>query len=127
VRIALTSIYVEDPVGKAYAFYTEVLGFVPKLFVPEAELVILASPEDPEGTALLLEPNTHPVAEIYQQGLFELDVPAIIFSVADIAAEYDRLTGLGVLFRSEPARNETGVSTVFEDTCGNLIELYQPL
>lgn len=127
MRIALTSIYVEDPVGKAYAFYTEVLGFIPRLFVPEAELVILASAEDPDGTALLLEPNSHPVAKQYQEALFELDVPAIIFSVDDIAAEYDRLTEAGVLFRAEPARNETGVSTVFEDTCGNLIELFQPL
>ena len=125
MKIALTNIYVEDPVGKAYAFYTEKLGFVPKLFVPESELVIVASREDPDGTALLLEPNEHPVAKAYQDALYGLGLPVIILGVDDMAAEHARLVEAGVLFVEEPSRNEQGWEATFDDTCGNYVQLFQ--
>ena len=124
MKISLTSVFVDDPVT-AFAFYSEVLGFVEKMNVPEAALAIVASPEEPDGTSLLLEPNAHPVANAYQQGLYEDGLPCIVFGVDDIQAEYERLKDRGVVFRKEPTRTEYGIETVFEDTFGNLIQLHQ--
>jgi predicted enzyme related to lactoylglutathione lyase len=125
MKIALTSVFVDDPVGKAHTFYTEVLGFVSKMHVPEAYLAIVASPEEPDGTGLLLEPNDNPIAKTYQEALYAAGLPAIVFGVADIQHEYERLTKQGVVFRSEPTATEWGTQAVFEDTCGNLIQLHQ--
>ncbi len=124
MKIKLTSVFVNDPVA-AFKFYTEVLGFVKKMYMPEANLAIVVSPEEPEGTALLLEPNDNPIAKTYQEALYKAGLPPIVFGVEDIQKEYERLKKLGVVFRKEPTKTEWGIETLFEDTCGNLIQLHQ--
>jgi len=124
MKIALTSIFVHDPM-KALKFYTEVLGFQEKLVMPEMNVVIVASPEDLNGTGLLLEPNESELAANYQKGLFEKGIPAIVFSVSNIAQEFEKLTAHGVVFRQKPVKTEAGTQALFEDGCGNLIQLYQ--
>lgn len=124
MKIALTSVFVPNPL-EAFKFYTEVLGFVERMYIPEAYLAIVASPEAPDGTGLLLEPNNHPVAQAYQKGLYEANLPVIVFGVDDIQAEYERLQGRGVVFRKPPQKTDWGTETVFEDTFGNLIQLHQ--
>lgn len=125
MKIALTSVFVDDPIA-AFAFYTGVLGFVEKLYVPEARLAIVASPEDPDGTMLLLEPNGNLGAADFQRGIYEAGMPTIVFGTADIATEYARLKDRGVVFRGEPKQADYGTEAIFEDTCGNLIQLLQP-
>lgn len=124
MKIALTSVFVPNPL-EAFKFYTEVLGFVEKMYIPEAYLAIVASPEAPDGTGLLLEPNNHPVAQAYQKGLYEANLPVIVFGVDDIQAEYERLKDRGVVFRKPPQKTDWGTETVFEDTFGNLIQLHE--
>lgn len=124
MKIGLTSVYVDDP-GKAFKFYTEVLGFVERLYVPEAALAIVASPEEPHGTGLLLEPNGNPIAKTYQEALYKEGLPAIVFAVEDIQNEYERMTERGVVFRKEPTKMDWGTEAIFDDNCGNLIQLYQ--
>ena len=124
MKIALTSIFVHDPL-EAFKFYTEVLGFVEKLYVPEMNLAIVASPEEPNGTGLLLEPNDSQLAKTYQEGLYNKGIPCIIFGVADIQEEFKKFTAKGVVFRQEPVKTVAGTQALFEDTCGNLIQLYQ--
>ena len=127
MKITLVSVFVKDPI-EAHHFYTEILGFRTQRFMPENNLAIVVSPEQPEGTALLLEPNDNPIAGSYQQALYAQGMPAIVFGVADIQQEFNRLKQLGVVFRQEPARQDWGGYTaLFEDTCGNLIQLAQPL
>lgn len=124
MKIALTSIIVNDPI-EAFAFYTNVLGFVEKLFMPEAVLAIVASPEDPDGTSVMLEPNDNPISKSFQVGVYEAGLPVIIFGVSDVQKEYERLTGLGVAFTQEPTETDAGTMAVFDDTCGNLIQIHQ--
>lgn len=124
MKIALTSVFVDDP-NKAHTFYTEVLGFVTKMHLPEAWLAIVASPEEPDGTALLLEPNGNLGADTFQKAVYEAGLPMIVFGVEDIGREYERLKGLGVVFRKEPTQTDYGIETLFEDTCGNLIQMVQ--
>jgi len=124
MKIKLTSVFVEDP-STAFKFYTEVLGFKEKVFIPQAHLAIVVSPEEPEGTALLLEPNASPIAKTYQQAVYKAGLPVVVFGVADIQKEYERMRALGVAFRKPPTKTEFGLEAVFEDTCGNLIQLHQ--
>ena len=124
MKILLTSVFVDDP-AKAFRFYTEVLGFVEKMYVPEAALAIVASAEEPDGTGLLLEPNDNPIARTYQEALYNAGLPVIVFGAGDIQKEYERLKGLGIVFKSEPTLTDWGTQAVFEDTCGNLIQLHQ--
>jgi predicted enzyme related to lactoylglutathione lyase len=124
MKIALTSVPVNSPV-EAFKFYTKVLGFVEKIYMPEANLAIVVSPEEPDGTALLLEPNDNPIAKTFQEALYKAELPPIVFGVADIRKEYERLKKLGVVFRKEPTKTEWGTQALFEDTCGNLIQLHQ--
>ncbi len=124
MKIALTSVFVHSP-NDAFRFYTETLGFLSKLHMPEANLAIVVSPEDPEGTALLLEPNDNPIAKTYQEGVYKAGIPVIVFGVKDIHAEYERLMKLGVVFRKKPKKTDWGTQTMFEDTCGNLVQLHQ--
>jgi catechol 2,3-dioxygenase-like lactoylglutathione lyase family enzyme len=124
MKIQLTSVIVDDP-AKAFKFYTEVLGFVERLYVPEVGLAIVASPEEPNGTGLLLEPNGNPIARTFQEALFKEGLPPIVFGVADIQNEYERLKQLGVVFRQVPTKVDWGTQALFEDTCGNLIQLHQ--
>ena len=126
MKIKLNSIIVQDQ-GKALAFYTEVLGFVKVLDFPVGEFrwITVASPEEPDGTQLVLEPNANPAAKVYQAALHDQGVPLTAFAVDDIQAEYERLTDLGVRFTMEPNDQGMVVFAVFDDTCGNLIQIYQ--
>jgi catechol 2,3-dioxygenase-like lactoylglutathione lyase family enzyme len=105
MKIALTSVFVDDP-NKAYKFYTEVLGFVKKMYVPEGDLAIVASPEEPDGTGLLLEPNGNPIARTYQEGLYKAGLPVIVLGVQDIQKEYERMVELSVVFERGPTETE---------------------
>ena len=124
MKIALTSVLVDDPI-KAFKFYTEVLGFVERMYIPEAYLAIVVSPEDRDGTGLLLEPNNNPISKPFQQGVYEMGLPIIVFSVADIQQEYERLLARGVVFREPPTKTDWGIQAVFDDTCGNFIQIVQ--
>lgn len=124
MKIIMTSIYVNDPIA-AFEFYTEVLGFVEKMYVPDARLAIVTSPEEPEGTGLLLEPNENPIAGNYQAALYEAGIPVIVFGVEDIQSEYERLKDSGVIFRNAPVETVYGTQALIEDGFGNLIQIHQ--
>ena len=124
MKIALTSVFVDDPL-KAFKFYTEVLSFVQQTYIPEAYLAIVVSPEQPDGTALLLEPNGNLGAKAFQEGVYKAGLPVIVFGVEDVQKEYERLKKLGVAFTQEPTKTEWGTQAVFDDTCGNLIQIHQ--
>jgi len=124
MKIKLVSVLVDDPL-KAFKFYTEVLGFVERLYMPEALVAIVASPEEPDGTGLLLEPNENPIAKPFQEGVYNAGLPIIVFGVDDVQKEYERLKSVGVVFRKEPTQTEYGIEALFEDTCGNLIQIHQ--
>lgn len=126
MRITLTNVFVGDQ-DEALKFYTEVLGFVKKQDVPVGEFkwLTVVSPDDPDGTELLLEPNENPVAQAYQKGLFDQGIPAASFAVTDIHAEYEKLNSLGVAFSMEPTEMGNVTIAVFDDTCGNLVQIMQ--
>lgn len=124
MRIHLTSVFVDDQ-EKALRFYTEVLGFVKKVDVPvgAARWLTVASPEEPEGTQLLLEPDGHPAVGPYRRALVEDGIPCTSFAVQDARAEYERLRAAGVRFTQEPVEMGPVTTAVFDDTCGNLIQI----
>ncbi|HET9380862.1 MAG TPA: VOC family protein [Streptomyces sp.] len=124
MRIHLTSVFVDDQ-EKALRFYTDVLGFVPKHDVPLGgdRWLTVVSPEEPEGTELLLEPSGHPAVRPYRTALAEDGIPATSFAVDDVHAEYDRLRGLGVRFTQQPLETGPVTTAVLDDTCGNLIQI----
>ena len=126
MRITVTSVFVANQ-DKALAFYTDVLGFVKQADVPVGEYrwLTVASPEEPGGTQLLLEPNANPIAQAYQQGIHAQGIPATSFGVDDIAAEYARLTARGVQFTQPPTAMGPVTTAIFDDTCGNLIQIAQ--
>lgn len=126
MKINLTSVMVDDQ-EKALRFYTEVLGFVKKNDIPMGELrwLTVVSPEGPDDVELLLEPMGFPPARTYQAALFQAGIPATSFAVDDLRKEYERMTGLGVAFKSEPTQAGPVTVAVFEDTCGNLIQMHQ--
>ncbi len=124
MKIALTSVIVNNP-NEALKFYTEVLGFVKRMHIPEANLAIVVSPEETNGTGLLLEPNDNPIGKTFQEALYRQELPAIVLGVEDIQKEYERLKRLGVVFRKEPTRTEWGTQALLDDTCGNLIQIHQ--
>ncbi|MDQ7095709.1 VOC family protein [Desulfosporosinus sp. PR] len=126
MKIIVTSIFVQDQ-DKALEFYSEKLGFVKKEDVPVGEFrwITLVSPDDQEGTELLLEPNNHPAAKEYQEKLFADGIPATMFGVADIRKEYKRLRKKGVTFTVKPTEMGEVTIAVFDDTCGNLIQIIQ--
>lgn len=126
MRIRLSSVFVDDQ-DKALKFYTEVLGFVPKTDVPVGEFrwLTVISPEGRDDIELVLEPNNNPAAKTYQQSIFEAGIPATSFFTQDLQQEYARMKNLGVVFRTEPTTMEWGIFAVFDDTCGNLIQLHQ--
>ena len=124
MRINVTSVYVDDQ-AKALAFYTDVLGFVKKNDVPVGEhrWLTVVSPEAPDGVELLLEPNAHPAAQAYQQALVADGIPATSFAVDDVQAEFERLSSRGVTFVQPPTAMGPVTTAVFDDTCGNLIQI----
>lgn len=126
MKIAMTSVFVPDPIA-AFKFYTEALGFKEHLLMPEAYLAIVVSPEEPNGIALMLEPNHNPIAKTYQEALFKSNIPCIVFGTTDLEKEYETLKGKGVVFTKPPEKNEWGFEAVFQDGFGNLIQLHQAL
>ncbi len=126
MKIKLNSVIVQDQ-ETALRFYTDVLGFVKKIDLPAGEFrwLTVVSPEEPDGTQLLLEPDAHPAAATYQRALFESGIPLTSFAVDDIEMEYRRLKGLGVTFTTKPTKMDGAIVAVFDDTCGNLIQIYQ--
>ena len=126
MKITVTSVMVEDQ-EKALAFYTDILGFQKKTDLPVGEYrwLTLVSPEAPDGVELLLEPTAFPPAKAFQQELFAAGIPATMFSVADCEAEYQRLVAQGVSFKGPPKRTDQAIIAMFDDTCGNYIQMVQ--
>ncbi|MFT2018492.1 VOC family protein [Streptomyces sp. 796.1] len=125
MKIHLTSVFVDDQ-AKALHFYTEVLGFTKKHDIPlggGARWLTVVSPDEPGGTELLLEPAGHPAVGPYRTALVADGIPLAQFAVADVQAEYERLRGHGVRFTQEPVDMGNVTTAVFDDTCGNLIQL----
>jgi len=128
MKIKVTSIPVDNQ-DKALKFYTEILGFVKKTDIPlgEHKWLTAVSNEERDGVELLLEPMGFPPAKIYQKQLFDAGIPWTAFNVDDIDQEYERLKKLGVVFTMEPTQMGPSKLAVFNDTCGNNIQLVQLL
>ncbi|MFJ8910333.1 VOC family protein [Amycolatopsis sp. NPDC102389] len=124
IRINITSVFVDDQ-AKALDFYTEKLGFIKKHDVPtgDARWLTVVSSADPDGVELLLEPDGHPAAKPFKKALASDGIPFTQFAVDDVYAEVERLKGLGVEFTQDAVDMGPVVTAVFDDTCGNLIQL----
>lgn len=125
MRIRLCNIYVDQ--DKALQFYTEVLGFVKK---QDADMggyrwLTLVSPEDTGGTELVLEPDLNPVVKTFKEELYKQGVPYIAFEVDSVQEEYERLTALGVEFTGDPSSQNPITTAIFDDSCGNWVQIYQ--
>jgi predicted enzyme related to lactoylglutathione lyase len=127
MRINLSSVMVEDQ-EQALKFYTEKLGFIKKtdMSIGEYRWLTVTSPDGPDGVELVLEPMGFPPARDYQKALYSAGIPITAFLSKDIQAEYKQLKARGVIFRSELQAMGAITSVLFEDTCGNLINLVQP-
>jgi catechol 2,3-dioxygenase-like lactoylglutathione lyase family enzyme len=126
MKIVVTSVLVDDQ-DKALTFYTDVLGFEKKQDVPMGEFrwLTVVSPQDPNGTELLLEPDAHPAAKPFKNALVEDGIPYTSFGVDDVKADFERLSGRGVRFTQLPTEMGPVTTAVFDDTCGNLIQIAQ--
>lgn len=126
MRIKMTSVFVDDQ-AKALKFYTEVLGFQKKMDMPAGDFkwVTVVSPEDPDGVELLLEPNDNDAAKTYQKAIYEQGIPITSFVVDDIQGEYESLRKQGVEFSVDPTEAGPVTFAIFDDTCGNLIQISQ--
>ncbi len=128
MKVKLTSVSIGD-YDKALHFYTEILGFVTKRDIPlggGARWLTVVSPEDPDGVELLLEPNAdYPAMKALKESLVQDGMPFTAFEVDDVHKEYERLKGLGVEFTMEPTNTGPSILAVLDDTCGNLIQIYQ--
>lgn len=126
MKIALTSLFVDDQ-RTALAFYTEVLGFTKRHDIPLGDnfWLTVVSPESPDGPELLLEPAGHPAVKPYRDALAGDGIPLAQFAVDNIEAEHARLVGKGVVFTQPPTDIGTAFVAVFDDTCGNLIQLIE--
>ena len=128
MKIKLTSVSIDD-YDKALKFYTDVMGFVKKHDIPLGEgarWITVVSPEDPNGPELLLEPNaTYPAMKALKESLVKDGIPYTAFMVNDIQQEYERMKERGVEFSMEPTNMGIWTAAVFDDTCGNLIEIFQ--
>jgi predicted enzyme related to lactoylglutathione lyase len=128
IKIKLTSVSIED-YDKALKFYTEILGFVKKNDIHLGEgvrWITVVSPEEPNGTELLLEPNaSYPAMKALKESLVKDGIPYTAFQVNDIQREYERMRKLGVEFTMEPTNMGMTTAAVFDDTCGNLIQIYE--
>jgi catechol 2,3-dioxygenase-like lactoylglutathione lyase family enzyme len=124
LTINITSVFVDDQ-AKALAFYTDVLGFLKKTDVPagDARWLTVVSPAAPDGVELLLEPSGHPAARPFKEALVADGIPFTSFAVEDVQAEFERLSAAGVTFVQEPTDLGPVVTAVFDDTCGNLIQI----
>lgn len=130
MRIHLSSVLVDDQ-EKALRFYTQVLGFRKKHDIPLGDgrnrWITVVSPEDPDGTELVLEPDEHPACGPFKSALVEDGIPFTSFAVKDVHAEYERLQAAGVRFTQPPTDFSTVIIAVFDDTCGNLIQIAQEI
>jgi catechol 2,3-dioxygenase-like lactoylglutathione lyase family enzyme len=124
LKIHLASVFVDDQ-DKALRFYTDVLGFLKKTEIPLGEFrwLTVVSADDPNGTELVLEPDAHPAARPFKEALVRDGIPFTSFAVEDVRAEFERLRALGVRFTQEPAAMGPVTTAVFDDTCGNLIQI----
>ena len=124
MRVVVTSVLVDDQ-DKALKFYTEILGFVKKTEIPlgEDRWLTVVSPEDPNGIELLLEPDGHPAVGPFKRALVKDGIPFNSFAVDDVRAEYERLRSAGVRFTLEPTEMGAVTIAIFDDTCGNLIQI----
>ncbi len=126
IKIKLTSVMVDDQ-DKALKFYTDVLGFIKKQDFPigDYKWLTVVSPAQPDGVELLLEPNDNSAAKTFQAALFQQGIPLTAFAVDDVQGEYERLKKLGVAFQGEPTQGPGPATAFFEDTCGNLLQIFQ--
>ena len=126
MKIKLNSVIVDDQ-DKALKFYTEVLGFIKRKDIPAGKFkwLTVVSPEGPEDIELVLEPNDNAAAKTFQKAIFEQGIPLTAFAVEDIHQEYERMKKLGVVFSMEPTKMGPVTVAVFDDTCGNFIQIYQ--
>ena len=123
IHIKLTSVMVDEQAA-ALEFYTKILGFIKKTDIPDIGWLTVVSPRSPE-VELLLEPAASRPAQVYRKALIEAGTPWTAFAVDDLQQEYERMKGLGVSFRTKPTAMGNATIAVFDDTCGNLIQLYQ--
>jgi len=126
MKIKLSSVLVDDQ-DKALRFYTKVLGFVKKTDLPAGKFrwLTVVSPEGPDDIELVLEPNENPAARTYQKNIHDQGIPLTAFAVDDIQNEYERLKKMGVTFTMVPTKTGPVTIAIFNDTCGNLIQIYQ--
>jgi catechol 2,3-dioxygenase-like lactoylglutathione lyase family enzyme len=126
MRIGLASVLVDDQDG-ALRFYMDVLGFIKKHDVPLGvhRWLTVVSPDNPDGVELVLEPDEHPAARPFKRALVEDGIPWTSFDVKDVNAEYQRLVAAGVRFTQPPVEMGPVITAVFDDTCGNLIQIAQ--
>ena len=124
MKINLASVFVDDQ-DKALSFYTEKLGFVKKTETPVGEYkwLTVVSPEDPDGVEIVLEPSDHPAVKPFKDAIVADGIPYTSFAVADVQAEYERLSARGVKFVQQPTSMGPVTTAVFDDTCGNLIQI----
>jgi predicted enzyme related to lactoylglutathione lyase len=126
MKIILSSVIVDDQ-DKALRFYTEILGFMKKTDVPAGKYkwLTVVSKDAPDGVELLLEPDVHPAAKTYQKALFDGGIPLTTLGVEDVEKEHERLKALGVVFPMEPTNMGPVTIAIFDDTCGNFIQIAQ--
>ncbi|WP_248309780.1 VOC family protein [Bosea sp. Tri-44] len=126
IKIVVTSVLVDDQ-EKALRFYRDILGFELKHDIPlgQHRWLTLTSPGDPDGVELLLEPSEHPAAQPWKDALVADGIPATSFGVEDVHAEHQRLSALGVAFTQPPVHLGPVSTAVFDDSCGNLIQIAQ--
>ncbi|RIO64641.1 VOC family protein [Staphylococcus haemolyticus] len=127
MNIIANSIFVDNQ-EEALQFYTDILGFEKKIDEPVGEefrWLTLVSPNQPDGAQLVLEPNGNPIAGDYQQRLFEANIPITMFGVENVQQTYDALTQKGVHFTVEPTTMGSAKMAIFNDTCGNLIQIVE--
>lgn len=127
MRITRTSVMVDDQ-SKALDFYTRVLGFEKRTEIPLGEFrwLTVVSPDAPDGVELVLEPDEHPAARTFKEALVADGIPFASFTVDDVEAEHARLLAAGVVFTQPPVPSGPVVTAVFDDTCGNLVQLVSP-
>lgn len=128
MKIKLSSVSIDD-YDKALKFYTQMMGFVQKRDIPlgnGARWITVVSPEEPNGTELLLEPNAnYPAMKALKEALVKDGIPFTAFEVSDVQSEYERMKKLGVEFVMEPTNMGSTTVAILNDTCGNLIQIYQ--
>jgi len=127
MKIKLTSIFVDNQ-DKALKFYTDVLGFRKSKEIPVGEFkwLTVTAPDGPADVELSLEPNANPTAKQFQEAIFKQGIPITAFEVDNIRSEFERLKAMGVIFTMEPTAAGPVLISIFSDTCGNLIQLYEP-